>query len=78
MAGYRILAITDKMLASHWQGEHHYRMQAHALPKDAKFVNMARNPKTQELEFVIFSEAYEWTKPGSPLRYVECPMLQDL
>lgn len=78
MAGYKVLAIVDEMLASHWQGEHHYKMVSHPLPKDAKFCSMHRNARTKELEFIIFSETYEWTKPGSPLPYVEVPMMEDL
>lgn len=77
MAGYKVLAITDAMLASHWQGEHYYRVCLNPLPKDAKFVNMCRNPKTNEIEFTIFSEKYEWTKPGNLLRYVDTPRIED-
>lgn len=76
MSGYKVLAITDQHLSSFWRGEHKYKIVKNALPKDAKFVRMLRNKDTHELEFIIFSETYAFTKPGRPLPYVAVPLAE--
>ena len=75
MAGYKALALTQEMFCGRLRGCHPgYEINVNPLPKDAKVVSMKVHPDTGELEFMIFSEQYEWTKPGLPLAYAPVPM----
>lgn len=75
MAGYRALAMTQGMFCGKMRGKHPgYEINQNPLPKDAKLVSMKIHPETGEIEFCIFSETYEWTRPGMPVPYAPVPM----
>ena len=75
MAGYKALALTQEHFCGLFRGEHPgYKIVSHPLPKDAKVTAMRVSAKTGELEFCIYSEAYDWVKPGQPIPFVAVPM----
>ena len=74
MAGYKALAMTQEMFCGRMRGKHPgYEIVENPLPKDAKITGMKVHPDTGELEFMIFSETYEWVKPGLPIPYALVP-----
>ena len=74
MAGYKVLALSQEMFCGKFRGKHPgYHINVNPLPVDAKVVSMTINPTDGELEFVIYSEKYEFIKPGHKLPYVPVP-----
>lgn len=75
MAGYKVFAFTQEMFCGKFRGRNPgYEITKDPLPKDAKVVSMTINPANSELEFVIYSDSYEWRKPGMPIPYGPVPM----
>jgi hypothetical protein len=75
MVGYKALAMSQEMFCGKMRGEHPgYKIIQNPLPKDAKVTAMKVNSQTGELEFCIYSETYDWIKPGLPIPYAPVPM----
>ena len=75
MAGYKVLALSQEMFTYLWRGKHPgYKIIQNPIPNDAKVVEVVLNKQTGEIEFMLYSEKYEWVKTGSPVPFAPVPM----
>lgn len=79
MAGYKALAVPMQGFLELYRGESPgFKVVGNPLPKDAKVTEMRVNMKTGDLEFCIYSETYDWIKPGLPIPFVPAPIYKEL
>jgi hypothetical protein len=79
MAGYKALVVPmESFLALHRVGTDRWRVTHNPLPKDANVTAMRVNKETNDLEFCIFSETYDWIKPGLPIPFVPTILYEEV